>query len=532
MKSNGNQTRLISALAGLVLAGFASSPASLQAGEVQIPNSNFDDSSIGWYWESWSRAGSTVGYDATRNAAGGGTPSGSLRLMGNFDPANTGWQEAVFTLDIPDADAGASFSQISFDVKVDPSSTPRAEGDYGNIQVILRNGSNWDWKQQQPMAALTGTEWTRVTFRLANGEKPIDQITALTVRVAQNALLGPVTVNIDNIAWTEEVVIENADNGVVSQEDPPVAPPGWSWETWSKSGSTVLFDPLDFYGRETSGSIRLNNNFDNNPGGYQQAVFTFVLPAQVNAGVEYSHINLDVKVDASSTPRAAGDYGFFEIILRNGSNWDWISTGPAASTGTRLTGNDWTHISMPVRSGDQVHRITLKLGENAFLGPVTFRVDNITWTKNVAPPPPPSLNISKASSGLNLISTSNDQYGRHNIYTADNSALGWYDSPEPVSYSFTLLSFPSAADYSGFQAHLFLVPGAPGSGSAPDWTEPALLFLDIKAGADGSGNATFRWKTNQANGNSQRTSAACPTSLAPAFSAHGSLRPVRTHSAR
>ena len=56
MKSNGNQTRLISALAGLVLAGFASSPASLQAGEVQIPNSNFDDSSIGWYWESWSRA--------------------------------------------------------------------------------------------------------------------------------------------------------------------------------------------------------------------------------------------------------------------------------------------------------------------------------------------------------------------------------------------------------------------------------------------------------------------------------------------
>ncbi|MBI4323874.1 MAG: hypothetical protein HY674_01280, partial [Chloroflexi bacterium] len=165
MKRNGFQTQLISALAGLVLAGFASSPASLQAGEAQIPHSNFDDSSIGWYWENWSRAGSTVGYDATRNAAGGGTPSGSLRLMGNFDPANTGWQEAVFTLNIPDVNAGASFSQISFDVKVDPNSTPRAEGDYGNIQVILRNGSNWDWKQQQPMAALTGTEWTRVTFR-------------------------------------------------------------------------------------------------------------------------------------------------------------------------------------------------------------------------------------------------------------------------------------------------------------------------------------------------------------------------------
>ena len=85
---------------------------------------------------------------------------------------------------------------------------------------------------------------------------------------------------------------------------------------------------------------------------------------------------------------------------------------------------------MPVRSGEQVHRITFKLGENNFDGPVTLLIDNLTWTKNTAPPPPPSLGITQGQSGLNLVATGAGQYDRHNIYAADNGTLGWYDAPD------------------------------------------------------------------------------------------------------
>src|SRR6185503_15854714 len=63
--------------------------------------------------------------------------------------------------------------------------------------------------------------------------------------------------------------------------------------------------------------------------------------------------------------------------------------------------------------------------------------------------------------------------------------------------------FPDAATYPGFQAHIFLVPGSPGTETGPDWNEPTLIFMDIKAGANNTGNATFRIKTEQPNGNSE-----------------------------
>src|SRR6185436_13866152 len=112
-------------------------------------------------------------------------------------------------------------------------------------------------------------------------------------KLGENDFLGPVTLNIDNIAFTadpDDVVIWNGNGGVVT--DPPAAPAGWSWENWSQAGSTVTSDLLDFYGRPTSGSMTLSNNFSN-PSGYSQAVFTMGLPAPVNAIEEYSSINLD-----------------------------------------------------------------------------------------------------------------------------------------------------------------------------------------------------------------------------------------------
>src|SRR5882672_10327155 len=94
-------SRFSSMLATVTVAAITTGIAPLRAGESQILNSNFDDLAPipAWSWENWSLAGSTVTYDATRNAAGGAVGSGSLRLTAPF-ATSADWQQAVFTLDI------------------------------------------------------------------------------------------------------------------------------------------------------------------------------------------------------------------------------------------------------------------------------------------------------------------------------------------------------------------------------------------------------------------------------------------------
>jgi hypothetical protein len=268
---------------------------------------------------------------------------------------------------------------------------------------------------------------------------------------------------------------------------------------------TVSFDALDVQGRSTSGSIKLEHSFENKPNDYQQSVFTYVLPSgQVDAAKDYSYLNLDVRVAPGSTPRAGGDYGYWQVILRNGAGWDWLDTAIEGANGLGLTDNEWHHLSFKVpNTAGTVHRLTFKTGDGGMLGPVTLNIDNISWTRNTVPPPPPTLTLGRARAGLSLVATSTDQYGRHNIYTTDNTLYSFANGTEPVSYSFTIDSFPDQATYPGFQAHIFLVPGNPGTESSPDWNEPTLIFIDIKAGANNTGNAVFRTKLDQAGGNTQ-----------------------------
>ncbi len=499
MKRQKYSPRLRTSLAGLLLAMLSLTS---QGGEELFTNSGFDTAAPGWSWENWSAPGSSVAFDPTQSSAvsGGAPVSGSLKLINNFT-AVEGYQQAVYTVQLPaPQDFNNKVGAISFDVKVDAASTPRAEGDYGFLEVILRQGNDWTWVPL-PGVRLNGTEWQRVTFQVP--KTGVDSIRAITVKLGENALQGPVTLNIDNISYftnPDDVFITGADNGIV--DEPPT---GWSWENWSAPG-TVSFDPLDHVGgRATSGSIKLEHTFENRPNDYQQTVFTFVLPSgTVDAATEYSHVNLDVRVAPGSTPRATGDYGYWEVILRNGTAWDWISTDINGATGIRITNTDWQRLSFKVpASAGAVHRLTFKTGDNGLLGPITLNIDNVTWTRKTTPPPPPTLTLRRAQGGLNLVTTSTDIYGRHNIYTTDNSSYSFAGSAEPVSYSFTVDKFPDAAAHPGFQAHIFLVPGNPGTETSPDWNEPTLIFMDIRAGANNAGSATFRMKTEQPGGNSE-----------------------------
>ena len=479
--------RLRTAFAGLMLASFTSGVAPLQAGEITILNSNFDElaPSPAWSWENWSLAGSTVTYDGTLNAAGGAAGSGSLRLVAPY-AAIGDWQQAVFTLDIADVNASA-YQSLSFDVKVDPRSTPRVEGDYGNIQMILRDGNNWDWRQEA-WIPLTNTAWQRYTVLIPAGEQPVGDVRALTIRLAQSSLVGPVTVNVDNIAFNDEVITDNFDDGNVD---------GWT-ATWGTTPD-VSYDALDRAGRQTSGSLWVAANYFTPQATWQQSVMTVPFP-DTNVSSGFTHVNVDVKIDPTSTPSVSGDYGYFEIKSSAGT-----------LGGVRLSTTEWTHVSFEIAPGVGIlNALLFQLGDDDFVGPVTYNLDNLTWTVRTAPPPPPTLSIEKAAGGLSLVHTASDIYGRHNIYSADSSALGFYNELDPVSYSITLGSFPSAVTYGGFQAHVFLLPNAAGTETGPDWSQPNIIFLDIKANSNGGANCVFRWKTNQPNGNSQIYAAGLP----------------------
>lgn len=469
------------ALAGVLLAGVATTLAPLSAGEVAFPNGTFDDlaPAPAWSWENWSLAGSEVSYDAKLDAGGGAAGSGSLRFSAPF-VASPDWREAVFTLDTPDFDASKYYS-MSFDVKVDPASTPRAAGDYGNIQVILRDGNNWDWRQEA-FVPLNGTEWQRVNVNLKAGDQPIKDLRAVTMRVAQSGMAGPVTVNVDNVVFHDDVVVANFDGGSIE---------GWI-ATWG-TAPELEASTLDHEGRKTSGSLKVSAPyFDPTITSWQQAVITVPF-AETNISQAYTHVNVDVKIDPSSIPTGGGNYGLFEIKTPSGT-----TVG-----GATLTTTEWTHLSFEITpSIGTVNGFIFQLGAGDMKGPVTYNLDNLTFSVRTEAPPPPTLQLAKAAAGLTLVHTASDQYGRHNIFTTDNSTLGWSDSATPTTYEFTLLSFPSAVDHNGFQAHLFLVPGTPGTETGPDWNEPNMIFLDVKANAAGA-NAVFRWKTNQANGNSQ-----------------------------
>lgn len=483
MSTQRHSPRLNTALACLAAATiFTSAAGRVQAGEIPILNSNFDElaPSPSWSWENWSLGGSTATYDGTLDAGGGAVGSGSLRLVAPY-AAIADWQQAVFTLDIADVDA-STYQSLSFDVKVDPSSSLRVEGDYGNIQMILRDGNNWDWREES-WIPLTNTAWQRYTVLLPSGGQPISGVRALTIRLAQSSLTGPVTVNVDNIVFNSEVIVDNFDDG--------------NYDGWTPNWGTtpvVTFGSLDRAGRQTSGSLRVAADYFTPQATWQQAVMTVPFP-DTNVSAGFTHVNVDVKIDPTSTPSVNGDYGLFEIKTTSGS---------ATLGGVRLTTTEWTHLSFEITPGiGFLNGLLFQLGDDDFVGPVIYNLDNLTWTVRTAPPPPPTLSIEKAAGGLSLVHTASDIYGRHNIYSADSSALGFYNEFDPVSYSITLASFPNAATYGGFQAHVFLLPNAGGTETGPDWNQPNILYLDIKAAANGSGNCTFRWKTNQPNGNSQ-----------------------------
>ncbi|HVU26428.1 MAG TPA: hypothetical protein VHG71_01670 [Verrucomicrobiae bacterium] len=178
-----------------------------------------------------------------------------------------------------------------------------------------------------------------------------------------------------------------------------------------------------------------------------------------------------------------------------------------AGTDTRLSASRQTGSAAGFYGGT-VHNWLIALYGYPTNAPLT-----VNTSTNMLPPPPPApvvAGIEKASPGLRLFAASTaTTTSREELATADEGQSWINPTHYPVSYSFSLLSYPSSIN----QTHIFLIPkntaGQANLGNGDggnnneniDYQASNSVWLVINPVSNGIVTASIGWKTNTPNSN-------------------------------
>lgn len=468
--------------------------AALRADDVTI--NRFKDASelAGWRFD-YGGVTNLIAFDPSQDAANSPT-SGCMKVSFGFDAAAlgaSGNNKGAVTIDFPTALDGSAYLSMEMDLKMAPGSATTGASNSGFFQMVIRNGGNYTFNSQFGANVSTNDGWRHISVPPAG---PRDDIRAITLELFGGAgLSGPVTFYVDNLKFTKP---SSAIDLYVSRFDNASSANGWLFD-YGGVTNLFVFDPSeDASNNPASGSLRITFGFDTTLFGNNVGALTFDLPSPLS-GPNLLSLEMDVKVLPGSATDGSGNSGYLQLGLRTAPFYDFE---PQIATYLRAD-DGWRHLRVAPLTGqlDDVRAITLELsGSDSLSGPVTFYIDNLKFTAMAGPPPGPTLLMERPIRGLNFIPSSG-QYERQNIGTVNSSGMSWIGAPETVTYSVTIDQYPGAA-HSGFQTHLFLVAGAPGIGSSPDYSQPDVVFFDIQSVAGGTAAAAFRYKINEPNGNS------------------------------
>jgi hypothetical protein len=299
---------------------------------------------------------------------------------------------------------------------------------------------------------------------------------------------------------------------------------GWAhW--WGNATETREFDPsMDADGNPNSGSMKVSVQYNRANGDNQFSMWgsfsgtagTWTQPLD---GTLYTNLSMDIYWAPSSPTRpGTGDYG-------NDFRWGFAVGAPVYgqiqfNTHSTIAASDvghWFHLTAPIdiaSVGPNINNIVgvwIKMwtGSDPINslndGTATFWVDNIrlhALATNAPPPPPPTMGIEKATPGLRIFASAAGSINQRQSIRTVNPAYSWIGGFDPVTYSITINDYPGST-YSGFQTHLFIVPGSgiPTFETSPDYNETNVVFLDIQNQTNGSAFAAFRFKTNEPGNN-------------------------------
>lgn len=130
-----------------------------------------------------------------------------------------------------------------------------------------------------------------------------------------------------------------------------------------------------------------------------------------------------------------------------------------------------------------------------------FWVANVQFLGTAGPPPPPTvLTPTKPVRGLNVFNSTdgNTYYDRQQVALVASNGVSWVgtaSSANPVTYSFTIKSFPPSPA-NATEAYLMLSPNPAAYDNALDYNEPNCVVMDVQSTATGS-LMTFGFKTNE-----------------------------------
>ncbi len=250
---------------------------------------------------------------------------------------------------------------------------------------------------------------------------------------------------------------------------------------------------------------------------------------------DYRSVQFDIKWDNSSAVSIAqwnnpstfplgslgGSIPGLEVDAASGNNGGVVTLFTTNIPAAAASG--WVHITIPVnpqQSGiDPNVGIMFKKWLNgsgslagltntsgAYTNTANFWIDNVILEGTAGPPPPPTIKpLVKAVQGLNVFASTkgNSFYDRQEVMSRQTSGLSWLGQAtggNPVSYSFTIASFPSDPASYGCEAYLFLSPNPGWNPSAPDWNDTNCTIAFVQMGAEGA-IMRFQYKVNESDQN-------------------------------
>jgi hypothetical protein len=254
----------------------------------------------------------------------------------------------------------------------------------------------------------------------------------------------------------------------------------------------------------------------------------------------YDNINFFVRVDPSTAPRlVAGiptDFG----TINAGFFFPYTFEQEGSATIPLSASNSWVHLTVPVSlSSAQLTGISgiafsfASFGNSPPPYPALqnsiYYLDNVQVHEGTPPPPPTFTRPYKPVTGFNALATSKGTGGqvfnREQVVTAADTGYTFVGQANP-SYSFTIKSFPDTTTpipgtslvntNNGWQAHFFIVNGAPGQfDQAADYNLADVLWFTVGPANptnDAAGASfNFRLKTNQPGGNGMIFNTVSPT---------------------
>jgi hypothetical protein len=464
-----------------------------RADDIFISQFNDASSLSGWRFD-YGGVTNLIAFDATQDASNN-VASGSLKVTFGFDAAlnSTGNNKGAVTLDLSGSIDGTEYLTMEMDLRIQVGSVADGSGNSGYFQMVIRNSGSYSFNSQFGANVGTNSGWRHIAVPVTGAR---DQIRAVTLELYGGAALtGPVTFYVDNIKFTKQGPVEDV---FVSRFDAASSRTGWRAD-YGGATNLIAFEPSqDASNNLSSGALKIVVGYNAALLGNNLAAITYDLPSSLS-GTNFLSLELDLKIEVGSAADSSGQSGFLQVITRTGPGYDFDSQLVTAMS----TNGGWQHFVGAPLAGtlDDIRAITFEFAGNSGLtGPATIYLDNLKFTKPLGPPQGPAMAMEHPVRGLNLIPASG-QYERQNIASVSTNGLGWLGAVDPVTYAVTIRQYPDAS-HSGFQTHLFLVPGAPAPDSAPDYSQPHIVFLDIQSRADGTAAAAFRYKVNEPAGNS------------------------------